>query len=131
MTTNATGSATSNQQPPTSNALSALGEALDAAALSVSHARQDATESAKLAAAKVQSGVSVGSYYTAYGISYSLVFTGVFIKELLPVGNPIRRGFEDGAEAGADAAVTRRAALTSGERPALETDTPTAPGKPT
>jgi hypothetical protein len=115
MSTNAT-----HNQAPTSNALSALGEALDAASVSVSHARADATESAKLAAAKVQSGVSVGAYYTAYGVSYGLVFTGVFLKELLPISSPIRRGFEDGAVAAIDAAETRRAALTSGDVPALE-----------
>jgi hypothetical protein len=115
MSTNAT-----SAQAPTSNALSALGEALDAASVSVGHARADATESAKLAAAKVQSGVSVGAYYTAYGLSYGVVFTGVFLKELLPLNNPIRRGFEDGAVAAIDAAESRRAALGSGDGPALE-----------
>ena len=122
MSTNAT-----HNQAPTSSALSALGEALDAASVSVSHARADATESAKLAAAKVQSGVSVGAYYTAYGVSYGLVFTGVFLKELLPINNPVRRGFEDGAVAAIDAAESRRA-LTSGDSPALE-EPPVPSGK--
>jgi hypothetical protein len=122
MSTNATNS---SNQAPTSSALSALGEALDAASISVGHARADATESAKLAAAKVQNGVSVGAYYTAYGVSYGFVFTGVFLKELLPINNPIRRGLEDGAVAAIDAVESRRAALPSGdEHPALE-------GKPT
>jgi hypothetical protein len=121
MSTNATSS-----QAPTSNALSALGEALDAASVSVSHARADATQSAKLAAAKVQSGVSVGAYYSAYGISYGFVFTGVFIKELLPLNNPIRRGLEDGAVAAIDAAESRRAALASGNHSALEESTPSS-----
>lgn len=123
MSTNAT-----HAQAPTSNALSALGEALDAASASVSHAGADATQSAKLAAAKVQSGVSVGAYYTAYGLSYGVVFTGVFLKELLPLNNPIRRGLEDGAVAAIDAAESRRAALQSGEHPALE-EPPVASGK--
>jgi hypothetical protein len=87
-----------------SNPLSALGEALEAAAESVGNARAEATENAKLAAAKVQSGVSSGAYYAAYGISYGLIFSGVFVKELLPPNNPIRRGFEDGAVAAFDAA---------------------------
>ena len=116
MTTNASATHSSS-----SNALSALGDALDAAAESVGHARADATASAKLAAAKVQSGVSVGAYYTAYGLSYGVVFSGVFLKELLPTSNSFRRGLEDGAEAAIDAAATRRAALERGEQehPAL------------
>jgi hypothetical protein len=94
-----------------SSALSALGDALDAAAESIGHARADATESAKLAAARVQVGVSSSAYYAAYGLSYGLVFGGVFIKELLPANNPIRRGFEDGANAAFEAADNRRVAL--------------------
>jgi len=104
---------TSRSESSDANPLAALGEALEAAAESIggaqSDARAHATESAKAAAIKVQSGVGTGAYYAAYGISYSLVFSGVFIRELLPVNNPIRRGFEDGAVAAYDAA-TRRVA---------------------
>jgi hypothetical protein len=115
MTTNSGASETSG-----SNALSALGEALEAAAESVDHARADATASAKLAAHRVQFGVSTGAYYTAYGVSYGLVFSGVFLKELLPVSSPIRRGFEDGAVAAIDAAERRHAALEEGDGNLLE-----------
>jgi hypothetical protein len=92
-----------------SNPLSVLGEALEAASASIGDARSDATASAKAAALKVQTGVGTGAYYTAYGVSYGLVFSGVFLKELLPVGNALRRGFEDGAHAAIDRAVKLRA----------------------
>jgi hypothetical protein len=103
-----------------SSALSALGEALDAAAESIGDARTDATESAKLAAARVQVGVSTGAYYAAYGVSYGLVFSGVFLKELLPTNNPIRRGFEDGSAAAIHAAERRRAELEAPDERILE-----------
>ncbi len=108
-------SKTKRPEESTSNPLSVLGEALDAAAESIGDARADATVSARRAARKVQSGVSTGAYYTGYGVSYGLVFSGVFLKELLPPTNPLRRGFEDGALAGARTAVALR-----GPRKALE-----------
>lgn len=115
MTINSSAATTSH-----ADALSALGEALESAADSVGHARADATESAKLAARKVQFGVGAGAYFAAYGVSYGLVFTGVFLKELLPASNPIRRGFEDGAVAARDAAASSIAAFDNIERRALQ-----------
>lgn len=93
-----------------SNPLSVLGEALDAASDSITDARADATASAKAAALKVRTTVGTGAYYSAYGVSYGLVFSGVFLKELLPVGSSVRRGFEDGAQAAFNTAARLRAA---------------------
>ena len=115
---------TTTNENSQSSALSALGDALDAASASLSDARADATESAKLAAAKVQVGVSTGAYYTAYTVSYGLVFTGVFLKELLPLNNPIRRGFEDGATAAISAVDQRRTALAADNEPRVEPEVP-------
>lgn len=89
--------------------LSALGDALEAAAGSISEARSNASVTARAAARRVKSGIGSGAYYTAYGLSYGVVFTGVFLKELLPAENALRRGFEEGAEAAIDAVHTRKA----------------------
>jgi hypothetical protein len=90
------------------NALSALGEAFETAAGSLGSARANATEHAKIAAAKVQSTVSAGAYHGAYGLSYGVVFTAVFLKEFLPRNSAVRRGFEEGAEAAFDAVAARQ-----------------------
>jgi hypothetical protein len=124
---------TPNDQSSTSNPISVLGEALEAAAGSVHDARADATASAKIAAAKVQSGIGKGAYYTAYGVSYGVVFSGVFLKELLPADSSIRRGFEEGGQDGTKAAigaVARIHALTEeeeGEDDFVQTEAPVEP----
>lgn len=80
-----------------------LAEALEAAA--AASAQSDATGPVKAAAAKFQSGVGKGAYYTTYGVSYGVVFSGVFLKELLPDHSSLRRGLEQGARDGAKAAL--------------------------
>jgi hypothetical protein len=107
------------------NALSALGEAFETAAGSLGSARANATEHAKIAAAKVQSTVSAGAYHGAYGLSYGVVFTAVFLKEFLPRNSAVRRGFEEGAEAAFDAVAVRRsevAAIEADEAEEVDAD---------
>jgi len=84
-----------------------LAEALEAAAAAAAtdDARPDAVAFTRSAAARFQSGVGKGAYYTTYGVSYGVVFTGVFLKELLPSESSLRRGFERGVADGAKAAM--------------------------
>lgn len=109
------------------SSVTALGEAIEAAAGTIGAARVNASRSAKIAAGKVQSGISTGSYSAAYGLSFGVVFTAVFLKEFLPEGSAVRRGLEDGAEAAFDAVAARRHAAEEAEPP--ETS-PGSPAKP-
>jgi hypothetical protein len=82
------------------NTFAALADALEAAAEATDRAQSDATT-----AAKFQSSLGKGAYYTTYGVSYGVVFSGVFLKELLPAESSLRRGFEQGVTDGAKAAL--------------------------
>ena len=83
-----------------------LAEALEAAAAAADgSAPTDTTSFTRTAAARFQSSIGKGAYYTTYGVSYGVVFTGVFLKELLPSESSLRRGFEQGVADGAKAAV--------------------------
>ena len=77
---------------PDAGTLSALGDALEAAAGSIGTARTRATTSISSAARKVGSVIGSGAYHSAYGVSYGVVFSAVFMKEFLPQHSAIRRG---------------------------------------
>ena len=85
------------------DAFSALGEALETAAVRVEEGAANARESAKQAAGSVRHAFRAGVYNTAYWTSYGVVYTTVFLTELLPEENILRRGLEDGADAALEA----------------------------
>ena len=85
------------------DAFSALGEALETAAVRVEEGAANARESAKQAAGNVRRAITVGVYNTAYWTSYGVVYGTVFLTELLPEDSTLRRGLEEGADAALEA----------------------------
>jgi hypothetical protein len=118
--THDTAASTANSQNANSDPLSAVADAMQAAAASVSEGATAARTAAEKALPSVGLFASRFLYTTSYAVSYGVVFPLALVALSVPQNNPFVHGLVDGSRAARDKvdAIIGGTAVTGADAPA-------------